>query len=366
MSTNAVAFENLLRFTQLCLERVGLSPANARDVALALATTDAMGVFTHGTKLLAGYLRKLQGGGYVAGAEPRIEREGPAWAIVNAHSALGQVGCLSALRIGMQKARQVGIAYVGLRNAGHIGAAGYYASLAARDGMIAMITGNDIPSVAAPGSRTAVLGSNPLAYAIPVADGDPILLDIATAAVAGGKVYAAIQRGEPIPNTWLIGPDGLPTTDGSLYPQQAALAPMAGHKGYGFGLWCEILSAILPGGNMTWQVGSWIFDEPSRPSWHNASITVIDVAAMAPPQEFQPRLRRLIDEIHAAPTAQGVERVLLPGEREWANYHRAQVQGIDLPTDVLDKLRQAAELTGVSLGELESPKSGVAETETSG
>ena len=100
---------------------------------------------------------------------------------------------------------------------------------------------NFVPSVAAPGSRGAVLGSNPIAYGIPVGDGDPIILDMATAAVAGGKVYAAHQRGEPIPPTWLIGPDGKPTTDGSLYPHQASLAPMAGHKGYGFGLWCEIL-----------------------------------------------------------------------------------------------------------------------------
>jgi ureidoglycolate dehydrogenase (NAD+) len=353
-----VAIEDLLQFTQLCLQSVGMTSGNAHLAGLALVTTDAMGVFTHGTKLLAGYLRKLQGGGYVATAEPCIEREGPGWAVIDGRSALGQVGSLVAIRVAMQKARQVGIAYVGLRNTGHIGAAGYYASLAAREGLIAMVTGNDIPSVAAPGSRTAVLGSNPLAYAVPVADGHPILLDIATAAVAGGKVYAAIQRGEPIPNTWLIGPDGQPTTDGSLYPQQAALAPMAGHKGYGFGLWCEILSAILPGGNMTWQVGSWMFDKPSQPSWHNASFTVIDIAAISPPGEFQPRIRRLIDELHAAPTAEGVDRVLLPGEREWINYHHAKVNGIDLPTDVREKLRQASEMTGVSLNKLEAIPSG--------
>ncbi len=348
----------LTRFASDCLQQTGVAFATADEVALALATTDAMGVFTHGTKLLAGYIKKLQGGGYVATAEPRIEREGPGWAVVDGQSALGQVGSLAAIRLAIKKAQQVGIAYVGLRNTGHIGAAGYYAALAAREGLIAMITGNDIPSVAAPGSRTAVLGSNPLAYAIPVADGDPILLDIATAAVAGGKVYAAIQRGEPIPNTWLIGPDGQPTTDGSLYPQHAALAPMAGHKGYGFGLWCEILSAILPGGNMTWQVGSWIFDEPSRPSWHNASFTVIDIAAISPPGEFQQRLGRLIDELHSAPTAGGVSRVLLPGEREWDNYHHAKANGINLPADVREKLCQAAEMTGVSLDDLEVTPSG--------
>ena len=349
--TRSVKFDHLLRFTQQCLVSVGVNSTDADEAAQALVTTDAMGVFTHGTKLLAGYIRKLQGGGYAACAAPQIEREGPGWAIVDGQSALGQVGSLFAIRVAMQKARQVGIAYVGLRNAGHVGAAGYYAAVAAREGMVAMVTGNDIPSVAAPGSRKAVLGSNPIAYGIPVEDGDPILLDIATAAVAGGKVYAAVQRGEVIPDTWLIGQDGQPTTDGSLYPQHTALAPMAGHKGYGFGLWCEILSSVLPGGNMTWQVGSWIFDEPSRPSWHNASFIAVDVAAMSSPGEFNQRLRRLIDEIHAAPTAAGVGRVLLPGEREWANYHNACANAILLPADVLKKLQEAADLTGVPLSD---------------
>lgn len=325
----------------------GMSSAHADETAEALATTDAMGVFTHGTKLLAGYVKKLQGGGYVAAAQPSVEREGPGWAIIDGRSALGQVGCTFAIRKAIEKARNVGVAYVGLRNTGHIGAAGFFASMAAREGCIAMVTGNDIPSVAAPGSRQAVLGSNPLAYAIPVFDGDPILLDIATAAVAGGKVYAAIRRGESIPPTWLIGPDGLPTTDGSLYPHHVALAPMAGHKGYGLGLWCEIMSAILPGGNMTWQVGSWIFDPPDRPSRHNASFTVFDVTAFASRETFNQRLGALIDELHAAPTADGVERVVLPGENEWTRYRLAQQHGVSLPVDVEESLMRSAELTGI-------------------
>jgi ureidoglycolate dehydrogenase (NAD+) len=211
-----------------------------------------------------------------------------------------------------------------------------------------MVVGNDIPSVAAPGSRGPVLGSNPLAYAVPVDGGDPILLDVATAAVAGGKVYAAHQRGETIPATWLIGPDGHPTTDGSLYPNNASLAPMAGHKGYGLGLWAEILSAVLPGGAMTWQVGSWMFDPADQPSKHNAGFLAIDVATIAPPAEFAARMRKLIDEIHAAPKADGVDRLLMPGEREWDNRRKATTDGIPLPADVLEKLRLAAKLTGES------------------
>lgn len=343
-----ISIESLQKFTQSALVSVGVSEADALTAATALVTTDAMGVFTHGTKLLSGYLKKLKGGGYRTNASPNIEREGPGWALVDGQSALGQVGSDFAMKLAIAKARKVGIAYVGLRNTGHIGAAGYYAVVAAREGLIGMVTGNDMPSVAAPGSRKAVLGSNPLAYGIPVRNGYPIILDIATAAVAGGKVYAAIQRGEPVNPTWLIGPDGKPTVDGSLYPTQASLAPMAGHKGYGFGLWCEILSGVLPGGHVTWKVGSWMFDEPSLPSYHNASFIAIDIGAMVPPEQFEKRIRGLIDEIHSAPTADGVERVLLPGEREWDLYRKVQSSGIALPQDVIEKLLQAAELTGVA------------------
>jgi LDH2 family malate/lactate/ureidoglycolate dehydrogenase len=341
-----ISLADLTDFTLTALRASGVSDADADTAAQALVLTDAMGVFTHGTKLLAGYLRKLAGGGYRATGRPRIERQGPAWAVVDGDSALGQVGSTFAVRTAIDKARSVGTAYVGLRNTGHIGAAGVYATIAAREGFIAMVTGNDIPSVAAPGARGAVLGSNPIAYAIPVTEGDPIVLDIATSAVAAGKVYAARQRGEPIPSKWLVGPDGRPADDASLYPEGASLAPMAGHKGYGLGLWCEILSAVLPGGHVTWQVGSWIFDQASRPSWHNAGFLIVDVAAVSPPDLFQSRLKALIAEIHTAPTCEGTDHVLLPGEREWHSYRRALTDGITLPPDVVEALLHVARSIG--------------------
>ncbi len=344
----SVSIGELQSFVVRSLNACGVSDSNAAIVANCLVTTDTMGIFTHGTKLLAGYLKKLRGGGYRPEAVPVIEREGPSWAVMDGADGLGQVGCHFATEVAIRKAKQTGVAFASVRNTGHIGAAGQYALQATRSGCLAMVTGNDIPSVAVPGSRKAVLGSNPLAYGIPTA-GDPILLDIATAAVAGGKVYAALQRGEAIPPTWLIGPDGHPTTDGSLYPHSAALAPMAGHKGYGLGLWCEILSAVIPGGNLTWQVGSWIFDPPSRPSWHNASIMVVDLEAVCGLNVFMERMKGLIDEIHQSPPAYGTHGVLLPGEREFQLKSLSEKNGIALPEDVCMKLREAAEISGIPL-----------------
>jgi LDH2 family malate/lactate/ureidoglycolate dehydrogenase len=191
--------------------------------------------------------------------------------------------------------------------------------------------------VAAAGSRRCVTGSNPIAYAVPTG-GDPILLDIASSTVAGGKVYAAYQRGEPIPNNWILDVEGHPTTDSSLYPAKAALTPMANHKGYGIALLIETLSGLLTGASVTWQVGSWIWGDASQPTNHGGAFLAIDIATIMEPNQFQSRVTAMIDEIHNSPTADGVERVLVPGEREWNLRRKALADGINLPSDVVEKL----------------------------
>ena len=324
--------------------RAGLSATDAGHAAEPLVLSDSMGVYTHGTKLLPGYLRKLVARGYKPDARPRIVRQGPGFAVLDGDASLGQIGCRHAVDVALEKARNVGVAYVGLRNTGHIGAAGVQAVRAAREGFFALVVGNDRPSVAAAGSRGAVLGSNPLAWGAPVPGGNPIFLDIATAAVAGGKVYAAVARGEPIPSTWLIDERGLPTADGSLYPQHASLAPMAGHKGYGIGVLAEWLSGILAGGAVTTQVGSWLFDPPGDPTFHNAGFIVFDVSAIADPDAYGESLARFAAEVRGAAAADGSDRVRLPGDLEWEQYRHSLAAGIALPADVRAKLAEAGEI----------------------
>jgi ureidoglycolate dehydrogenase (NAD+) len=338
---------DLTAFIQAAGMKAGLSADAAAMLAEPLVLADMMGVHTHGTKLLPGYLRKLLAGGYRPQAVPRVVREGPAWAVVDGEAALGQVGCTTAMRLAIAKAKQTGVATAAIRNTGHIGAAGFYALLAARQGCLGLVTSNDMPSVAAPGSRGPVLGSNPLAWSAPRPGEDPLLFDIATAAVAGGKVYAALARGEPIPPDWLIGQDGLPTTDGSLYPAKASLAPMAGHKGYGFAILAELLSGVLSGGSVVSQVGDWMRDPPNEPSRHAAGFVVIDVEAICDRGEYATAMNQVTREVHEAPTAAGIDHVLLPGEREWARHHAARDQGIVLPPDVREKVIAAAALVGM-------------------
>jgi len=342
-----VSAKHLTSFCVDALLQTGMSEADAQLTAGLLVQTDTWGVFTHGTKSLRGYIRRLRGGGLRAQGRPKITTEGPAWAMVDADSTVGMVGSTFAMRTAIAKARATGIGYVGVHNSCHFGAAGCYAALAASEGLIGVAMANDIPSVTAPGARTAVLGSNPLAFAIPTGDGHPILLDMATSAVAGGKVYAAAQLGKTIPDQWIVDAEGLPSTDPKIFPQAASLVPMAGHKGYGIALLIETLSGILTGASIAGHVLSWSFDDPSRATGHGAAFLAVHVEAMMPGSSFRERLQQTMGEIREAPKARGHDRIYLPGEMEWERRARALREGIEMPEDVLAVLRQLAGEVGL-------------------
>ncbi|HWD93882.1 MAG TPA: Ldh family oxidoreductase [Verrucomicrobiae bacterium] len=346
-----ISIKGLTTFTVDALKRAGLSQTDAQTAAEVLVTTDAWGVFTHGTKCLRGYLRRLKDGGLRATGVPEIVNEGPAWAIVNGNSSLAMITSVFAMRAAMGKAKACGIGYVGVRNSCHFGAAGYYASLAANQGLIGLSMANDVPSVAAPGSLGAITGSNPLSYAIPAGKHRSILLDMSVATVAGGKVYAARTRGEKIPNTWLIDGNGKPTTDPSGYPEVGALQPAAGHKGYGIALLIEILAGVLSGASVTWKIGSWMWGDAAAPTDHGAAFIAIDVGSILPRDAFIKRVESLVDEIHQAPCAEGTNRLFVPGEMEWEKHSRAVREGILLPSDVADSLRDSAAMMGLNLNE---------------
>ena len=342
-----VSIEDHHAFIVECLRHVGTSEQHALIVADALALTDSWGTFTHGSKLLNGYTSRVKHGGCRSNVDPEIVRDGPSWAIVDGHSTLGQVAATFAMQTAIGKAKEAGMAYVGVHNSCHFGAAGVYSAMAADENMIGISTANDIPSVAAPGSRKAVLGTNPFSYAVPARKYPPILLDMAMSTVAGGKVYAAHQLGKEIPDNWIIDADGQPTTDGSLYPENAALAPMSGHKGYGLALLMESLAGVLSGANLTWNVKAWISDDPSEPTHHGAGFLAFNIGVMQDINDFLDRVDGLIDEIHSAPKIEGVDRLYVPGEMEWERREVARENGITLPSDVVLSLKQMTQKIGL-------------------
>ena len=338
-----VCVPNLHSFCVEALTKVGVGQSDASTTADVLVTTDTWGTFTHGTKALRAYIRRLRGGGLRRNGQPRVIAEGPAWAMVDGDSSLGMVSSVFAMRIAMDKAATAGIALVGLRNNCHYGAAGYYASMAIEKNMIGISMANDIPTVNAPGARGSVLGSNPFAFAAPAQDEKPILLDMATSTVAGGKVFAAAALGKTIPGHWLLDTEAKPTTDPTLFSHAASLTPLGGYKGYGIAFMIEVLSAILTGAAIRWQVLSWTFSAPSMPTGHGAAFFAINIAAFLPVEQFKQRMDQTIREIRATEKAGGADRVYLPGEIEWERREKALAAGIDLPDDVVASLRGLAE-----------------------
>ncbi len=344
-----IRVERLIDFAVTTLRWAGLNETDARTTAEMLVLTDTWGVFTHGTKNLRGYIRRLKGGGLRANASPRIESEGPSWAMVDADAAIGMVGSAYGMRLAIAKARQAGTGYVAVRNSCHFGAAGCYAWLAAEAGMLGIAMANDTPTMVAPGSRSAVLGSNPFSFAVPCGERHPLLLDMATSAVAGGKVFAAAAHGREIPPDWIVDSEGRPATDPRIFPQAGALVPMAGPKGYGLALLIETLSGVLAGASIAANVLSWSFAEANRPTDHGAAFIVLDLSQMMSPTTFAERMRELVRQVRTAPRAAGVDRIRLPGELEWERREQSLAHGIELPDDVVAPLKALSEESSVPL-----------------
>lgn len=340
----------LRRFVRDALIAAGLTPSNAEIASDVLVTADEFGVTTHGVNLLVGYLRRLQGGGARTNGQPHLLDQGAAWALVDGDSALGVLIGVYAMQIAVAKAHSAGISYVGVRNSGHFAAAGYYSLLAAKAGLIGISVANDAPSVIAPGATRAVVGTNPFSYAIPAGRHPPLLLDMAISTAAGGKVYQARMLGKPIPDNWIVGLDGLPTTNAELYPDEAALVPFGGYKGFGLALLVETLAGLLSGAAVTFGVGSWL-RTADQPTLHGAAFIAIDPAVFGPRTLFLERVDRLIDELHGTPTIAGVDRIMVPGEREFANQQRFHQEPLVLSPDVAQNVRLAAEMVGLEMAE---------------
>lgn len=332
-----ISSQALTDFCLAAMARSGVQDTQARITAEVLVTTDLWGTHTHGTKQLRPLMKNVRDRRLDTAAEPAVIAEGAGWALMDGRHALSIFTAYEAMRLTIAKARQTGIAYVGVRHGGHFGAAGYYAYQAAQAGLIGLAFCNVDPGVTAPGARGPVLGTNPIAYAIPRGQGRPIFMDIATSAVAASKVFAAKALGRPIPDTWLVDENGAPTTDPGFYPQRGALLPMAGHKGYGLALLVEVLAGVVTGAAMGPQVTPWLA-ENAEPVNQGYFFMALDGAAALAPGEFGQRVDWLADYIHAVPPITAAERVYLPGEMEWERYERAQAHGLQLPADVRERL----------------------------
>jgi ureidoglycolate dehydrogenase (NAD+) len=338
--------EQLTAFCVQALEKAGLRPADAAMVADVLVMTDTWGTFSHGTGALRNYLVSLRSGGMDPQGRAEVIAEGSSWALIDGHSGMGMLGCCMAMSKAIEKAHITMIAWAGVRNSNHFGAAGYYANMAVRHDMVGISMSNADPNMVVPGARGHIIGNNPLAYAVPASEEYPILLDIALSAVAAGKILSMKALGQPIPPTWLTDEQGMPATEVGNWPATGSMVPMAGHKGYGIALLIEAMAGLLPGAGVLDEVKSWVLN-PTAPGCLGQAFIVINPASILPIDDFKVRVDTMIRKLRESPKAKGSSRVYLPGEIEWERREDALKHGILLPEIVMTSLLGAAQDMGL-------------------
>lgn len=344
-----IKLDELKRFSVETLLKSGVSEEDAKTTAEVLITTDTFGVMTHGTKNLKGYIQKMNAGGLDAKAEPSIVCEGPAFAIMNGNKALGMVSGCKAMNLAIEKAKQCGIAYVGVKNSCHFGAAGYYANLAAKEGMIGLAMSNADPVIAVPNGCKKAIGTNPFSFAAPLGNEKSVFLDIALSNVAALKVIMAQEKGMDIPDTWLVDEEGVPTRDASKFPSAASLQPMAAHKGYGLAVLVELLASVITGAGILSEIASWNLDLSSVNNAGHAFIA-IDVSKMMPMDIYTSRINQMANELKNGPLAKGAEKIFLPGEMEWEKREKAIKSGmLEITAAMAESLKSLSESTGIAL-----------------
>jgi uncharacterized oxidoreductase len=245
--------------------------------------------------------------------------------------------------VAMQKARTQGLAAVGVFNCNHIGRVGDWVQMAAEQGMIglAFCNGGGPGGAVTPyGGRARLLGTNPIAAAVPVAGGPPVIADFATSVVAEGKLRVARNRGKSLPEGWILGPDGQPSTDPEDFYRGGMLLPAGGYKGYGLSLLVEFLGGLLTGRGC-----------PGLPGFvagNGVLFLVLSIEAFRPLEEFLAEVAALCERAKAVPPATGFAEVLLPGEPERHLTERRQAEGVVVDEATWVQLTAAAAALGVS------------------
>ena len=342
--TSRIDAEALRDFASAVYQGAGMPGDDAYLVADTLVQADLWGHQSHGVLRLGWYLDRIRNGVMSPVTKPEFVVDSGAIALIEGHDGVGHVLTQLATREAVKRARQHGVAVVGVRGSNHFGTCMYYTRLGALDGCVMWLTSNGGPAMAPWGGRRKIIGTNPWSVAAPAGRHPPFLMDMANTGVARGKIYLARNRREKIPEGWAIDKDGAPTTD----PQAAIdgiILPMAGHKGYAIAMMVDILSGVLTGGGFLSQVHS-PYQTADRSQCGHFMIA-LNIEALQPLAEFNRRMEQYIAEIKSVPLAQGFDEIFYPGEMEARNDSVNRGEGLLLPEDTRAGLAAIAAETGL-------------------
>ncbi|MGY1987854.1 Ldh family oxidoreductase [Blastococcus sp. SYSU DS0669] len=352
-----VPAEVLEAWTVEVLESVGVRPAHAREVAHVLGYADLSGIDSHGIARLPAYVTMIGTGAIAADGEPVVHSDGGAVALVDGQGLLGHPVTALALDEAVARARRYGVGWVNVRRSSHHGASGSYVHDVATQGLLGLVATNTGPIVAPTGTGRPYFGTNPLALGVPVDGEDPMVFDMATSAVAGGKFEIALRQGLPVPLGWGLTAEGRPTTDpAAVFPGKGALLPLgsdrerSSHKGYGLGLLVEVLTAVLAGGPLGPEVGNLTFRSEPRPPGTSHLVVVLDPARLGDPVRMRGEMRRMLAQLRALLPVDEELPVRTPGQRAAAERARRRADGVPLDRETHAALVAVGDRLGRPLG----------------
>jgi L-2-hydroxycarboxylate dehydrogenase (NAD+) len=329
--------EQALRQTVAALfEKVGVLPEAAAEGADVLVSTDLRGVESHGvSNMLRVYIQQYRTGVLNPQPQWRIVRESPATATIDADRGLGMIQGPSAMRLAMEKAKNVGVGVVTMFNSGHLGAVGHHAMIAAKGDMVGVCMTATGASVVPTFAAEPRFGTNPISLAAPARNEPPVYFDVATSAIAGNKVRLAARVGASLLPGWVTDKEGNPILDETPATERGQFwhLPLGGtreqgsHKGYGFALMVEILGSMLSG---------------ALPCMLDASagykhyFAAYNISAFVDPDWFKDTMDRMLQTLRTTKPARGHERVLYPGLSEYEEEQERRAHGIPLHKEVIE------------------------------
>ncbi len=325
--TNLYSYEEALSRVSSYFERAGCTPANARPVARALVDAEMDGLKGHGLSRLATYRGMLESGKADGKAMPLAEQTAPGLAVIDAAHGFAYPAIDLAIDLLVPLAGTQGIGAAAIRRSNHCGAAGLHVERLAHHGLIALMFANTPGAMAPWGGKTAVFGTNPIAFAAPILGADPAVVDLSLSKVARGNLLAAKQKGEPIPEGWALDRDGNSTRD----PNEGlagTMTPLGDAKGAALAFMVEVFAACIPGAHLAFEASSFLDAEGGPPETGQLMIAISPRAFGN--NEFPARMAALAAAICDQPGAR------LPGARRFQLRVENRARGIPLPKELIE------------------------------
>ena len=343
---NYLSIADAERFISSALQAVRVPASDADIIASLMVQSDLAGADGHGIFRLPAYLKRIRAGGVNLHPNIHIEREQGATALINGDNALGHLVMNRAVNLAIEKVKQHSVCWIGSHYGNHSGAASVYVRKLAEQGYIGIYMAVGNANHMAPwGGIDLLLSTNPIAIAVPAGDGPTVLLDIATTVAAYGKVKVAAQKGESIPDDWMIDRQGKPITD----PKKSAegsLLPIGGYKGYGL----AVMIGLLAGALNNAAVGKGTIDFNAHHDLvtnTGQTIIAVDPSAFGNTEEFINRVIALVNDLKNSSTLPGVKEIRVPGEGAAKTMAERSERGIPVSPELLEALNTCAQECGI-------------------